>query len=64
MSTANTSKPRSIKDLLCDACGREEATAEGYCDGCRADIEAAIDERARYYVGDPEGECFLAGIRP
>lgn len=60
--TATGTAPRSIKDLLCDACGRAEATREGYCDACRVDLEAAIDGR-RFYFGDDEGELFLVGIR-
>lgn len=36
---------RSIKDLLCDACGEREATRDGYCEECIADVNAMIDER-------------------
>lgn len=54
-------RPRSMKDLLCDACGVREAVREGYCAECDACINAAIDERARFQVGDDEGECFLSG---
>lgn len=31
--------------LVCAACGSCEATVDGYCDGCIADANAAIDER-------------------
>ena len=54
-------RPRSMKDLLCDACGVNEATHEGYCDGCNKELCAVIDEARYLHVGDDEGENFLSG---
>lgn len=34
-----------IKSLLCDACGRREASTDGLCDVCLVDAEAEIAER-------------------
>lgn len=45
--------PHSIKDLLCDACGRVEAVLYGLCGGCNADASAHYDER-RAWQGDDD----------
>lgn len=55
-------RARSIKDLLCDACGKVEAVRDGYCAACNADITAAIDAARYHHVGDDEGANVLAGI--
>lgn len=60
--TATGFRPRSIKDLLCDGCGRNEAVRDGYCGACRADIETALDGGAAYFVGDDEGELLARGV--
>lgn len=60
--TATGIAPRSIKDLLCDACGRAEAVRDGYCAACRADIEQHLDGGAAYFVGDDEGELLARGV--
>lgn len=41
----DTERPRSLKDLLCDACGKVEAVAYGMCADCMEDANAQIDER-------------------
>ena len=43
--------PHSLKDLLCDACGRNEAVLYGLCGDCNADASAHYDER-RMWQGD------------
>jgi hypothetical protein len=44
--------PRSMKDLLCDGCGKIEATRFGMCEGCIADAEAERDERRNWRPDD------------
>lgn len=40
--------PRSLKDLLCDGCGRVEASRFGLCEGCIEDARAEADERRNF----------------
>ena len=71
----NGREVRSIKDLLCDACGVAVALRGDYCHACadslndHYDATAAAhsmstdDDGARYGCGDAEGENYLSGIR-
>lgn len=71
----NGREVRSIKDLLCDACGVAVALRGDYCHACAdglnthyADTAAAHsmstdDDGVRFGCGDAEGENYLAGIR-
>lgn len=66
---------RSIKDLLCDACGEAVALrAGGYCHRCADDLtahydarRAAADDGAAYLAAaydDPETCAHAAGLHP
>jgi hypothetical protein len=44
--------PRSIKDLLCDGCGKVAATRFGMCDGCIEDARAEVEERRNWRPDD------------
>lgn len=48
----NATKYRSIKDLLCDACGEEEAVMDGLCHTCFVDADTMIAERRGEWQGD------------
>lgn len=41
--------PTSMKDLLCDGCGRVEATRYGFCEGCLEDARAEVEERRNFH---------------
>ena len=54
--------------LVCEACGERAAVTFDYlmCEVCDADMAAGLDalnEGARYYVGDDEGELLVRGIK-
>ena len=66
---------RSIKDLLCDACGDAVALRSGgYCHRCADDLtahydarRAAADDGAAYLAlsyDDPEAAAWAAGMHP
>jgi hypothetical protein len=56
-STANDNAepftPRSIKDLLCDGCGKVAATRFGMCEPCIEAAAAEVEERRNWR---PENE--------
>ncbi len=41
--------PRSVRELLCDGCGRVEASRFGLCEDCIADAEALAAERRNFH---------------
>lgn len=45
---ANPFTPHSLKDLLCDACGRNESTRFGMCEPCIEDARAEAEERRQF----------------
>jgi predicted amidophosphoribosyltransferase len=58
LSTANDNG----KVPACEACGAPAASKDRLlCAVCTADINDHIDEQ-RFHFGDPEGECFDAGL--
>lgn len=73
-ATAEGREVHSIKDLLCDACGVNLATREGYCAGCDTEVSThydataaahsmSTDDGVRFGFGDAEGENYLQGLR-
>lgn len=71
----NGREVRSIKDLLCDACGVAVALRGDYCHACADSLNdhydatadahsmSTDDDGARFGFGDAEGENYLSGIR-
>lgn len=51
-ATVPAFRPRSIKDLLCDQCGTEEALTDGLCGTCIGDAETLIQERRTEWKGE------------
>lgn len=49
---ANPFVPTSIRDLLCDACGKAEATMFGMCPACVEDARAEAEERRQFRPED------------
>lgn len=45
---------RSMKDLLCDGCGRRPFTRFGFCEECLEDARAEAEERRTFHP-DAEG---------
>lgn len=50
---------------LCEACNAAPAVTKDHmlCARCTRDVNDRIDEN-RFYFGDDEGACYLAGINP